>query len=122
MAEGTHRGRPAGPEAAGPEGAQLPTGPAGTAPATEPDDGEPPVEPVAVRDALRVAQLDDEVLVVDGHPRYHLAGCPTLAGADPVPLAVSVARRGGFTPCGVCAPDGTMLARSRDRRPSPGTP
>src|SRR6185312_13400621 len=44
--------------------------------------GEPAVEQVAVRDALRVAQLDDEVLVVDGHPRYHLAGCPTLTGAE----------------------------------------
>jgi hypothetical protein len=87
-----------------------------------------------VRDALRVAQLDDEVLVVDGHPRYHLAGCPTLAGADPaaggtragtgagtgagieaVSLAVSAARRGGFTPCAVCVPDRTLLARSRER-------
>src|SRR6185312_11331767 len=103
--------------------------------------GEPAVEQVAVRDALRVAQLDDEVLVVDGHPRYHLAGCPTLTGAEAgaeagpaggpaagatagpaagadagtVPLAVSAARRGGFTPCAVCAPDRTLLARSRER-------
>jgi hypothetical protein len=100
--------------------------------------GEPAVEQVPVRDALRVAQLDDEVLVVDGHPRYHLAGCPTLtgaeagpagaeagaeagaaagaeAGASTVPLAVSAARRGGFTPCAVCAPDRTLLARSRER-------
>jgi hypothetical protein len=89
--------------------------------------GEPAVEQVPVRDALRVAQLDDEVLVVDGHPRYHLAGCPTLtgaeagteagteAGAGTVPLAVSAARRGGFTPCAVCAPDRTLLARSRER-------
>ena len=105
--------------------------------------GEPAVEQVPVRDALRVAQLDDEVLVVDGHPRYHLAGCPTLAGgaagaeagpaagaeagpaagtaagtdagAGTLPLAVSAARRGGFTPCAVCAPDRTLLARSRER-------
>ena len=97
--------------------------------------GEPAVEQVPVRDALRVAQLVDEVLVVDGHPRYHLAGCPTLtgaaagaeagavagaesgaeAGAGPVPLAVSAARRGGFTPCAVCSPDRTLLARSRER-------
>jgi len=81
--------------------------------------GEPGVEQVAVRDALRVAQFDDEVLVVDGHPRYHLAGCPTLggtgAGAETIPLAVSAARRGGFVPCAVCAPDSTLLARSRER-------
>jgi hypothetical protein len=79
------------------------------------EDGEPGVERLAVRDSLRVAQLNDEVVVVDGHPRYHLAECPTLAGAETMPLAVSVARRGGFTPCAVCAPDATLLARSRAR-------
>ena len=87
-------------------------------PVAEPVD-EPGVERVPVRDALRVAQLDDEVLVVDGQPRYHLAGCPTLggtgAGIETVPLAVSAARRGGFVPCAVCAPDSTLLARSRER-------
>jgi hypothetical protein len=81
------------------------------------DHGEPPVEDVPVRDALRVAQLGDDVQVVDGHPRYHLDGCPTLAGAEPVALPVSAARRGGFTPCAICSPDRTLLARSRDRRP-----
>jgi hypothetical protein len=78
-------------------------------------DGEPGIERVTVRDALRVAQLDDEVVVVDGHPRYHLPGCPTLTGAGTTPLAISVARRGGFTPCAVCGPDATFLARLRTR-------
>lgn len=91
-----------------------------SAPATA-EDGEPPVEDVPVRDALRVAQLDDGVVVVDGHPRYHLAGCATLSAAAPVPIAVSAARRGGFTPCGVCGPDQTLLARSRARRAGPAT-
>jgi hypothetical protein len=77
--------------------------------------GEPAIERLDVRDALRVAQLDDEVLVLDGHPRYHLAGCPVLAGAGAIPLAVSAARRGGFTPCAVCAPDAALLTRSRER-------
>ncbi|MFL6129794.1 MAG: hypothetical protein ACJ73E_12100 [Mycobacteriales bacterium] len=81
------------------------------------DDGEPAVEDVPVRDALRVAQLDDDVQVVDGHPRYHLTGCPALAGAEPVPVPVSAARRAGFTPCAVCGPDRALLARARDRRP-----
>jgi hypothetical protein len=97
-----------------------PPPPADEAPAAGPEpqddiEGEPSAERVDLRDALRVAQLDDEVLVVDGHPRYHLAGCPTLAGAGTVPLAVSAARRGGFTPCAVCAPDAGLLARSRER-------
>lgn len=78
-------------------------------------DGEPGIERVTVRDALRVAQLSDEVVVVDGHPRYHLARCPTLTGEQTTPLAISVARRGGFTPCAVCGPDGTLLARLRTR-------
>jgi hypothetical protein len=86
------------------------------------DGGEPPAEDLPVRDALRVAQLDDSVQVVDGHPRYHLAECPTLAGAEPVPLPVSAARRAGFTPCAICAPDSTLLSRSRDRRSPPPTP
>lgn len=75
------------------------------------------VEDVPVRDALRVAQLADEVLVVDGQRRYHLADCATLddEGPDPVPLPVSVARRGGFVPCAVCTPDRVLLDRLHAR-------
>jgi len=83
-----------------------------TAPPHGPDD-EPEVEDIPVPDALRVAQLSDSVLVVDGRPRYHLAECPRLAGRPSVPLPVSAARRAGFTPCAVCRPDATLLARSR---------
>jgi len=75
-------------------------------------DDEPGVEEIPVSDALRVAQLADPVLVVDGRPRYHLAGCPTLAGRQPVALPVSAARRAGFTPCTVCRPDASLRARS----------
>ena len=79
--------------------------------------GEPAVEVVPVGDALRVAQLDDPVTVRDGHPRYHLADCPTLPDGPGVSsLPVSVARRSGFTPCAVCAPDRALLATSRHRR------
>jgi hypothetical protein len=119
--------RPAA-EAPAPAAAEPTAPPAGEtaeahAPAIPEPAGEPAVEKVAVRDALRVAQLDDEILVVDGHPRYHLAGCPTLTGAGAaagasvgtVALPVSAARRGGFTPCAVCTPDRTLLARSRER-------
>jgi hypothetical protein len=88
-----------------------PASPAPAAPVAPAD--EPAVEDIPVADALRVAQLPDEVLVVDGRPRYHLADCPRLAGRATVPLPVSAARRAGFTPCGDCQPDRTLLARSR---------
>jgi hypothetical protein len=82
-------------------------------------DAEPVEEDVPVGVALRAAQLDDEVLVVDGRPRYHLAGCPFLAGKPTVGLPLSTARRTGFTPCGLCRPDSTLLARARG---APGRP
>jgi hypothetical protein len=112
------------PAAAEPQAPPADDAPAPTPPEPPADDasepaGEPGIERVAVRDALRVAQLDDEVLVLDGHPRYHLAGCLILAGTETgtetIPLAVSAARRAGFTPCAECAPDSTLLARSRER-------
>jgi hypothetical protein len=78
--------------------------------------GEPPVEEVEVTDLLLVVDLTDEVLVVDEHPRYHVAGCSTLAGRRTIPLPMDEARMDGFTPCGVCRPDATMAARVRARR------
>ena len=99
--------------------AQL-SGPNAVRPVAAPLGGpdEPPVEDVPIADALRVAQLDYPVTVSDGHPRYHLAGCRRLS--DPTSeLPVSVARRSGFTPCGTCNPDRTLLTASRGRRPPP---
>jgi hypothetical protein len=83
---------------------------------SRPADAEPAEEDIPVGAALRAAQLDDEVLVVDGRPRYHLAGCAFLTGRPTVPLALSTARRTGFTPCGLCRPDATLLARAGSRR------
>ena len=78
--------------------------------------GEPPVEEVQVTDLLLVLDLTDEVLVVDEHPRYHLAGCPHLAGVDTIPVPMDEARTDGFTPCGTCAPDRNLAHRERARR------
>ena len=75
--------------------------------------GEPAVEQVAVRDALRVAQLDDEVLVVDELPRYHLAGCRSLGTSPVIPLPAREAVELGFTPCAWCTPDRSLSARRR---------
>jgi len=77
---------------------------------------DPPVEEVEVTDLLVVVDLKDEVLVIDEHPRYHLAGCRHLTGRTPIPLPLDEARTDGFTPCAVCSPDRTLAQRARDRR------
>ncbi|MBB3675605.1 hypothetical protein FHX36_001340 [Modestobacter versicolor] len=92
-----------------------PAGAHAAVPALGPD-GEPPVEEVEVTDLLLVLDLTDEVLVVDEHPRYHLAGCPHTAGVESIPLPMVEARTDGFTPCGTCAPDRNLAHRERARR------
>jgi hypothetical protein len=91
------------------------TGAHAAAPVLGPD-GEPPVEEVEVNDLLLVLDLTDEVLVVDEHPRYHLAGCPHLTDVATIPLPMDEARADGFTPCGTCAPDHNLAQRERARR------
>ncbi len=81
------------------------------------EDEDPPDEPVAQRvtaaDAARVARMGTEVLVIDGRPRYHVAGCVHLLGRPYEPLAVSEAVELGFSPCGLCEPDSALLADAR---------
>jgi hypothetical protein len=87
--------------------------PAAPAPEDLPDPG---VEEVEVTDLLVVVDLKDEVLVVDEHPRYHVAGCSWLAGRETIPLPLDEARTDGFTPCAVCSPDRTLAQRARERK------
>jgi hypothetical protein len=81
------------------------------------DEDDPADEPVAQQvsaaDSARVAQLSTDVLVIDGRPRYHLAGCVHLLGRDSEPLPVAEAIELGFTPCGLCEPDSALLAEAR---------
>ncbi|HEY4632178.1 MAG TPA: hypothetical protein VIG96_12790 [Blastococcus sp.] len=89
----------------------------GQGPHSAPGDlGEPPVEEVEVTDLLMVVDLKDDVLVVDEHPRYHVAGCAHVAGRTTIPLPLDEARADGFTPCAVCAPDRTLAQRARERK------
>ncbi|WP_425488098.1 hypothetical protein [Micromonospora jinlongensis] len=74
---------------------------------------EPAEQPVTPAEAARVARLPDEVRVVDGHPRYHLASCPHLVGRVPEVLPVAEAVELGFTPCAHCAPATALLADAR---------
>jgi hypothetical protein len=81
------------------------------------DDEDPPDEPAAQlvtpADADRVSRMSAEVLVIDGRPRYHQAGCVHLLGRESEPLPVSEAVELGFTPCSLCEPDSALLAEAR---------
>jgi hypothetical protein len=107
--------------------AQVPVaaGSGGAAPAAEPVPAEPapplevenpPVEDVEVTDLLVIVDLKDEVLVVDEHPRYHVAGCSWVGSRPTIPLPLDEARTDGFTPCGACRPDRTIAGRARASR------
>jgi hypothetical protein len=82
----------------------------------EPDADDPDDEPLpqAVRpaDAVRVARMPTEVLVIDGRPRYHLADCPHLVGRLTEALPVSEAVELGFSPCGLCRPVDRLVAHA----------
>ena len=110
------------PVATPPAGAATPLAgaaavPAATGPAVAPEEpADPPVEEVEVTDLLLVVDLEDEVLVIDEHPRYHLAGCVHVAGRTTIPLPLDEARTDGFTPCAVCAPDRNLAERARARK------
>ncbi len=106
---------------AGPAGASAAPGPDARAEADvdefdEPDADDPADEPLpqAVRpgDAVQMARIDAEVLVVDGRPRYHLADCPHLVGRLTEPLPAREAVELGFSPCGLCRPVDRLVARA----------
>jgi hypothetical protein len=80
----------------------------------------PVEEDTDAADLLVVYELTDEVLVVDEHPRYHLARCqrPDQSRAERLP--VREARELGFTPCGRCRPDTTLARKHRAARASTG--
>ncbi|MCP2327954.1 hypothetical protein HDA40_006461 [Hamadaea flava] len=98
-------------------GVTIPAQSGGTALGEIDDDEDPPDEPVAQRvppaDAARIARMSTEVLVIDGRPRYHVAGCVHLLGRPHEPLPVNEAVELGFSPCGLCEPDSALLADAR---------
>jgi hypothetical protein len=100
-------GAPAAQQPAGQEteagadlGAVLPPGP----------DGEPPEEPHDPVAAAVAASAEDEVVVVDERPRYHVEGCSFLEGRSVIPLPAREAVELGFSACGWCRPN-LLLAR-----------
>jgi hypothetical protein len=87
-------------------------GPAGGLEEADPDDpeDEPRAQMIRPGDAVRVARMQNEVLVVDGRPRYHLADCPHLIGRQTEGLPAGEAVELGFTPCGLCRPVDRLVA------------
>ncbi len=79
-------------------------------PASTPEQGEERAEPAA---AAIVASLEDEVLVVDEQPRYHLAECRSLVGRETIALPAKEAVEYEFTPCASCSPVRVLAARNR---------
>lgn len=77
------------------------------------DAGDPGEEQTDASDLLVVSELEDEVVVVDEYPRYHLVECVWLAERDTIPIEVSEARQLGFTPCVRCGPDAKLAAKHR---------
>lgn len=75
--------------------------------------GEPAEEDTDAADLLLVCELDDEVLVVDERPRYHLLGCRWVGMRPTEVLPVRQARELGFTPCAGCGPDAELAVRHR---------
>jgi hypothetical protein len=82
--------------------------------ADDPDD-EPLPQSVRPADAVRVARMDAEVLVVDGRPRYHLADCSHLVGKLTEPIPVNEAVELGFSPCGLCRPVDRLVSAAARR-------
>ena len=78
---------------------------------------EPPVESRDAAVAAFVAGLDDEVVVVDEQPRYHVTGCRALVPYQVIPLPAREAVELGFTPCGWCSPDLTLSTRHNATAP-----
>ncbi|GAB7037847.1 MULTISPECIES: hypothetical protein [Catenuloplanes] len=81
-------------------------------PVDDPED-EPEPQLVPAAETARVARMTADVYVVDGRPRYHLAGCVHLMDKEAEPLPVNEAVELGFTPCGLCEPDSALLADAR---------
>jgi hypothetical protein len=74
---------------------------------------EPSEEGSSAADAAATGDLDEQVLVVDERPRYHLRTCAWLGDRKTVSLPLREARELGFTPCAMCSPNTTLAARLR---------
>jgi hypothetical protein len=82
-------------------------------PAHAPDvpDDEPSEQILNAADAVALARLRDQVVVVDGRPRFHVPECLHLLGRRVERLTVKEAVELQFTACAQCQPVSRLLAR-----------
>ncbi|CAL9368113.1 hypothetical protein SUDANB95_00804 [Actinosynnema sp. ALI-1.44] len=102
-----------GDHQASPADQAEPAAEAADTPVSPDQDTEPGEEDTDAADLLVVADLTDEVRVLDEHPRYHLAACGWLGSRATLGLPIAEARQLGFTPCAVCTPDAVLVAKKR---------
>jgi hypothetical protein len=113
----TGQSGPGGPAGQGGPGGRPPGGPPpGAAPPPPPPAAQPEEE--VVDDAARqaVAGIDEEVLVIDEEPLFHLGRCSYLYGREVIPLPASEAVELGFTGCSWCTPVASLTGASADSR------
>jgi hypothetical protein len=87
------------------------SGTAVTVPAADPTPAHGEADPPAT-DTAPPLTGQHQVWVIDGRPRYHLAGCDFLLGRSGQPIPLSQAVEDGFTPCARCDPDSRLGAAS----------
>jgi hypothetical protein len=104
---------PASGDLGDPAGTPEPTATDASPEAETTADSEPEIEETPEADIAVLADLEDEVVVVDEHPRYHLRTCAWLGTRDTIPIGVGEARQLGFTPCARCTPDATLVSAHR---------
>ena len=56
------------------------------------------------------SEISGLVLVVEGRPRYHVEGCRYLTGKSSEYITMADAQHEGFTACGVCKPEASLIA------------
>jgi hypothetical protein len=86
-------------------------GPARVPAAADVPDDEPSEQILNAADAVALARLHDQVVVVDGRPRYHVPECLHLLGRRVERLTVKEAVELEFTACAQCQPVSRLLAR-----------
>ncbi|QGK72344.1 hypothetical protein GIY23_16350 [Allosaccharopolyspora coralli] len=78
-------------------------------------DAEPDEEQTNPADVALISETDDQVVVIDERPRYHLSTCEWLGSRRTIPLPVREARELAFSPCARCKPDASLMEQLRGR-------